>query len=63
MKELYAKTPKQLDICLRLLFAEGIKFSIQVYKSDKKKIYYGITMAADDETCQAMSEKYDTMIL
>lgn len=63
MKELFAKTPKQLDICLRLLFAEGIKFSVQVYKSDKKKIYYGIAMAADDKICEAMAEKYETMTL
>lgn len=63
MKELFAKTPRQLDICLRLLHAEGIKFSVQVYKTDKKKVYYGITMMADDKTCEVVSEKYDTMTL
>lgn len=58
MKELIAKNPKQLDICLRLLFAENVQFQVRVIKTDTGKILYGITPLTDDKMISIVEEKY-----
>ena len=61
MKELIARNPKQLDLCLRLLFAEGIQFQVRLFKTEKGKVLYGITLLADDKTASIVEEKYFTL--
>ncbi len=63
MKELIAKNPKQLDICLRLLYAEKIGFTVHVHETNKKKIYYGVAIHTDEETQAAIEEKYRILTL
>lgn len=63
MKELIAKNPKQLDICLRLLYAEKIGFKVHVHETEKRKIYYGIELNTDEETHAAIEEKYRILTL
>lgn len=63
MKELIARTPKQLDICLRLLYAERTKFFVEVEETEKKKIMYVIRISADDEQrASELEEKYRILI-
>ena len=45
MKEFRAKNPKQLDLCLKLLYAEHMGFSVSVSENIKKKIEYVITVS------------------
>lgn len=47
MKEFTAKNPKQLDLGLRLLYAEQIGFSVKVCENEKRKIEYGIAVDAN----------------
>ena len=61
MKELIARNPKQLDLCLRLLFAEGIQFQVRLFKTEKGKVLYGITLLTDDKTASIVEEKYFTL--
>lgn len=58
MKEFIAKNPKQLDICLRLLYAEKVHFSVVVKETEKHKIEYGIGVHADEKTVELLREKY-----
>lgn len=63
MKELIARTPKQLDICLRLLYAERTKFFVEVEETEKKKIMYVIRISVDDEQkAYELEEKYRILI-
>jgi len=58
MNELMARTPKQLDICLRLLYAEHVKFSVRVVETEKRKIAYLVRAEADEATIEVLREKY-----
>ena len=62
MDHLIAKTPSQLDRCLRLLYAERLQFYVSVCEDDKGKIYYEISVNADDQTFARVREKYRIMI-
>lgn len=62
MLELYAKNPKQLDICLRLLYAEKIDFTVSVREDHKGKVFYAVTVDLDTEDARiAIKEKYRLM--
>lgn len=62
MLELYAKNPKQLDICLRLLYAEKIDFTVSVREDHKGKVFYAIMVNLDnDDDRIAIREKYRLM--
>ena len=62
MKEFRAKNPKHLDLCLKLLYAEQIGFSIKVCENIKKKIEYAITVDADEQKVCELQEKYRILI-
>lgn len=62
MEELTARTPGQLDKCLRLLYGEHKIFYVNIHETDKGKIYYGIAVDADPETFVRLKEKYRIMI-
>ena len=62
MKELMAKNPKQLDICLRLLYAEHVNFFVNIHETNNGKIVYGVSVNVDDETKSKLEEKYRIMI-
>lgn len=58
MKEFIAKNPKQLDICLKLLYAEKVGFNVKVKETDKHRIIYEITADTDSRTRELLREKY-----
>ena len=63
MSKLIAKTPKQLDICLRLLYAEKVKFIVEVTETARKKIVYKIGISEQDEQkALELEEKYRILI-
>lgn len=62
MKEFTAKNPKQLDLCLRLLYAERIGFSVRVYENIKKKIEYKVGIQATEQKIAELEEKYRILI-
>lgn len=62
MREFVAKNPKQLDICLKLLYAERIKFSVRVSENTKKKIEYHISADATDEKVEKLQKQYRILI-
>lgn len=62
MRYFLAKNPKQLDICLRLLYAEHIPFSVQIVETEKRRIVYNIFAMTDDQTMLQLEEKYRILI-
>lgn len=58
MKEFIAKNPKQLDICLKLLYAEKVGFNVKVKETEKHRIVYEITADTDAQTYELLREKY-----
>lgn len=62
MREFTAKNPKQLDLCLRLLYAEHIQFYVRVRESTKKKIEYAIRAEVDEQKMNELEEKYRILI-
>ncbi len=62
MNELLAFTPKQLDLCLKLLYAEHVGFSVDVFETEKRKIAYLVTVEGDEQTVEMLKEKYRILI-
>lgn len=58
MNGFLAKNPKQLDLCLRLLYAERIDFIVKVEETAKRKIVYKVFAKADTEKQLELKEKY-----
>lgn len=58
MNGFLAKNSKQLDLCLRLLYAERIDFIVKVEETMKRKIVYKIYAKADTEKQLELKEKY-----
>ncbi len=62
MNGFLAKNPKQLDLCLRLLYAEHIGFIVKVEETAKRKIIYKVFAKADIEKLSELEEKYRILI-
>ena len=64
MNMLIAKNPKQLDIGLRLLYAEKVKFQVQVDENEYRKIYYSIHIdrTLSEDATKLLMEKYRILI-
>lgn len=62
MKKFTARNPKQLDICLKLLYSEGVSFTVSVMETTKKKILYEIKADANEHHVEELMEKYRILI-
>ena len=64
MNMLIAKNPKQLVIGLRLLYAEKVKFQVQVDENEYGKIYYSIHIdrTLSEDATKLLMEKYRILI-
>ena len=62
MKYFLAVNDKQLGVCLRMLYAEGIQGSVNVVLNDKGKIEFHIYIDVLEETVEKLSERYKILI-
>ena len=64
MKFLLTKTDRQLGVCLRLLYAEGIREPLHVESAKNKsgKIEVRVFVPVDDERFEALQRSYQTLI-
>ncbi len=62
MREFTAKNAKQLNLCLRLLYAEHVSFSVRVQESTKKKIEYMVGVDVSEQRMNELEEKYRILI-
>lgn len=58
--ELTAKNDRQLCLCIRLLAAEKIPFTLTVHS--EKKVYYTVKVKATKQRYEEVKEKYRIMI-
>ncbi len=62
MKTFIAKNPKQLDLCLRLMYSEGVDFKVRVVQTMKFKIVYQIDAWIDGDKANELERKYMILI-
>ncbi len=62
MKTFLAKNPKQLDICLKMLYSEHVTFTVMIKETEKKRIEYDIIANTDEEVIDKLLEKYRILI-
>ena len=63
MHELLAKSDRQLGMCLRMLYAEGIRGPLPVHSeiNDKGKMEFHVLLLVDDETFERLQKRFETM--
>lgn len=57
-----ATSDKQLGICLKMLYAEGIQGDVQVVKNSKGKIEFHIYIE-EQEKIEMLKTRYESLIL
>lgn len=62
MKEFVAKGSRQLDICVRMLFANGMKIHLIPKKDEKEHVYYVLAARMSDRKYEELMELYKTLI-
>ena len=62
MNEFTARNPKQLDLCLRMLYSEKIPFAVTIKETDKLRIEYVIRIETDHQMYEVLKERYRILI-
>jgi hypothetical protein len=62
MNYFMAANAKQLDLCLRMLYADNIVFFVNIVESNKGKITYRIGAEIDDQTYKKLLERYRILV-
>lgn len=62
MRTFLARNPKQLDLCLKLLYSEGLSFSVRVVESAKRKIEYEVGISVDEHRMTELEEKFRILV-
>ena len=62
MHELLAKSDRQLGMCLRMLYNEGMpRLNIHSEVNDKGKMEFHVLLPVDDETFERLQKRFETM--
>lgn len=63
MHELLAKSDRQLGMCLRMLYNEGLS-SLDLHSeiNAKGKMEFHVLLPVDDETFERLKKRFETMI-
>ena len=62
MHELLAKSDRQLGMCLRMLYDEGMpRLDLHSEINDKGKMEYHVLLPVDDETFERLQKRFETM--
>lgn len=62
MKRFVAKGSRQIDLCMRMLFDEGIDFRVIPQLDDKEKVYYVVEVAIDDQMFDKLETRYKRLV-
>lgn len=62
MNAFRAVNAKQLDLCLRMLYAEKLQFFVSVVENNKQKIEYRISTPVGEQTFEKLNERYRILI-
>ena len=62
MHELLAKSDRQLGMCLRMLYDEGMpRLDLHSEINDKGKMEFHVLLSVDDETFERLQKRFETM--
>ena len=62
MHELLAKSDRQLGMCLRMLYDEGMpKLDLHSEINDKGKMEFHVLLPVDDDTFERLQKRFETM--
>ena len=62
MHELLAKSDRQLGMCLRMLYSEGMpRLDLHSEINDKGKMEFHVLLSVDDETFERLQKRFETM--
>ena len=63
MHELLAKSDRQLGMCLRMLYDEGMpRLDLHSEINDKGKMEFHLLLPVDDETFERLQKRFETMV-
>ena len=62
MNEFVAKGSRQVDLCMRMLFDEGIDFKVVPQLDDKERVYYIVRVTVDAQTYTRLANRYKKLI-
>ena len=62
MEYFLAVSDKQLGLCLRLLYAEGIRAIVETVRNSKGKIEFHVTACTDEALLKELLERYNILI-
>ena len=63
MHELLAKSDRQLGMCLRMLYDEGMpKLDLHSEINDKGKMEFHVLLPVDDETFERLQKRFEAMV-
>lgn len=63
MHELLAKSDRQLGMCLRMLYDEGMPhLDLHLEINDKGKMEFHVLLPVDDETFERLQKRFETMV-
>ena len=63
MHELLAKSDRQLGMCLRMLYDEGMpKLDLHSEINDKGKMEFHVLLPVDDETFERLQKRFETRV-
>ena len=62
MHELLAKSDRQLGMCLRMLYDEGMPGPLDVHSEIKCKMEFYVLLPVDDETFERLQKRFETMV-
>ncbi|MCM1525238.1 MAG: hypothetical protein NC120_12365 [Ruminococcus sp.] len=62
MQDFIATNSKQLDLCLKLLFVEGLDPTVKTLRNSKGKVYYRISISTEDASYNRLKEQFSVLI-
>ncbi|MEG1615147.1 MAG: hypothetical protein RR343_06660 [Oscillospiraceae bacterium] len=61
--KLTAKNEKELALCLKFLYSEGLNnFPIDMGENEHGKLYYNVIVSLNEEQFEILKKKYENLI-
>ena len=61
--KLIAKSEKELDICLKFLYSEGLNnLPVNIVKNEYGELFYEVIFMTNEESFEILKKKYENLI-
>ena len=62
MQELTARGAREIDICLRTIYAHKKEFKVNVCEDEKGRVYYRVELDIDQDEYDSINREYEMQI-